>query len=91
MESLNVFSAIAFLSSGSPTAGEYLWFFGSFAASIAASTIYAGVGKSGSPVPKTITSLPSALSALALAATLSVTAPYICEMRFDNIYLLFQI
>ena len=50
----------------------YLWFFGSRAASTAASTMWAGVGKSGSPAPKPITGSPAAFSALALASTASV-------------------
>ena len=50
----------------------YLWFLGSRAASTAASTMWAGVGKSGSPAPKPITGSPAALSALALASTASV-------------------
>src|SRR5262245_10433048 len=45
---------------------------GSPAARLAASTIGAGVGKSGSPAPNPITSSPAALSALARASIASV-------------------
>jgi hypothetical protein len=78
-------AAIASLSSGRPPAGEYLWFFGSRQAAAAASTTWAGVGKSGSPAPKPITDSPAALSAFARASTArvadSVMAPTRAEMR----------
>src|SRR3954451_12736154 len=54
---------------GSPAAGVYRWLTGSLAAAIAASTMYPGVGKSGSPTPKPITGRPAALRALSLAST----------------------
>ncbi len=80
-----VFAAIASLSSGSPGAGVYRWFFGSRQASTAASTICAGVGKSGSPAPKPTTSSPAAFRALALPSMArvadSATAAMRAEMR----------
>src|SRR5580704_11063108 len=52
---------------------------------MAASTMWAGVGKSGSPAPKPMTCSPAAWSALALASTASVaegaTAAARREMR----------
>ena len=48
---------------------------------MAASTIGSGVGKSGSPAPKPITSRPAALSALALASTASVADSLIEPIR----------
>ncbi len=57
-ESRKVLAAIACLSSGSPPAGVYTWFFGWRQASTAASTMWDGVGKSGSPAPKPITFSP---------------------------------
>src|SRR3954453_2260799 len=71
-ESRIVLTAIASRSSGRPAAGVYLWFFTSRHARAAASTMLAGVGKSGSPAPKPITFSPLAFSALALASTASV-------------------
>ena len=71
-ESRAVLSAIADFSSGRPPAGLYLWFLGSRHASTAASTMWAGVGKSGSPAPKPMTASPAAFMALALASTARV-------------------
>jgi hypothetical protein len=71
-ESRVVLAAIASFSSGRPPAGVYLWFFGSRHASTAASTMWAGVGKSGSPAPKPMTGSPAAFMALALASTARV-------------------
>src|SRR4051812_24244825 len=48
---------------------------------MAASTIGSGVGKSGSPAPKPITSRPAALSALALASTARVADSLIEPIR----------
>ena len=67
-----VFTATASRSSGRPAAGVYRWFLAWGAASTAAATMWAGVGKSGSPAPKPITSCPAALSDLALASTARV-------------------
>src|SRR5918993_975420 len=58
--------------SGRPAAGVYLWLRGLRHASAAASTMWAGVGKSGSPAPKPMTGSPAAFSALALASTARV-------------------
>src|SRR5687767_11121170 len=84
-ESRLVLSAMACFSSGRPPAGLYLWFLGSRHASTAASTMWAGVGKSGSPAPKPITGSPAAWRALALASTARVAdsamAPIRAEMR----------
>src|SRR3954462_12336439 len=74
---------IASLSAGSPPAGVYRWFAGSLQAATAASTMYAGVGKSGSPAPKPITGRPAALSALALASTASVADSAMPPMRAE--------
>ena len=82
-ESRLVFSAIASRNSGNPTAGVYLWFLGSFAAAIAASTMWAGVGKSGSPAAYEITGLPAACKAFALASTLRVADSAIEPMRWE--------
>ena len=60
----------------------YLWFFGSRAAATAASTMWAGVGKSGSPAPKPMTGSPAALSALALASTASVADSAMAATRW---------
>src|SRR4051794_41311457 len=71
--------------SGRPGVGVYLWFRGSAQAAAATSTMWGGVGKSGSPAPKPITSSPAAWSAFALASTArvadSVMAPTRREMR----------
>src|SRR5439155_21412962 len=76
---------IAARSSGSPAAGVYLWLRGSAHAAAAASTMWAGVGKSGSPAPNPMTSSPAACRAFALASTArvadSVIAPTRREMR----------
>ena len=72
------------LSSGSPPAGVYLWFCGSRQASTAASTMWAGVGKSGSPAPKPMTGSPAAFSAFALASTASVADSAIAAMRRET-------
>src|SRR5436190_8774862 len=71
-------------SSGRPPLGVYLWFLGSRQASTAASTMWAGVGKSGSPAPKPITFSPCALSALALASTAKVADGAIAASRSDT-------
>src|SRR5581483_8099350 len=57
---------------GIPAVGVYRRLAGSAQAATAASTMCAGVGKSGSPAPNPITCSPAALSALALASTASV-------------------
>jgi phosphoserine aminotransferase len=65
--------------------GVYLWALGSRQAATAASTMWAGVGKSGSPAPKPTTLSPAALSAFALASMArvadSATAPIRVEIR----------
>src|SRR6185312_9421559 len=72
-------------SSGRPGVGVYLWLRGSAHAIAAASTMWAGVAKSGSPAPKPMTSSPAACRAFALASTArvadSVMAPTRREMR----------
>src|SRR3954469_5081254 len=78
-----VLTAIASRSSGRPAAGVYLWFFTSRHARAAASTMLAGVGKSGSPAPKPITFSPFAFSALALASTASVADSAMAARRAD--------
>src|SRR4051812_24861250 len=57
---------------------------GSRHAAIAASTIASGVGKSGSPAPKPMTSRPAALSALAFASTASVADSLIAAIRAET-------
>src|SRR5699024_11957315 len=57
---------------------------GSVAALIAASTMYCGVGKSGSPAPNPITGRPAAFIALALASTASVADSAMPETRRDT-------
>ena len=52
-------------------------------AAAAASTTYAGVGKSGSPAPKPITGRPAAFKALALASTARVADSAIAEIRAE--------
>ena len=83
-ESRRVLAAIASFNSGRPPAGVYTWFFGSRQAAAAASTMWAGVGKSGSPAPKPITFSPCALSALALASTARVADGAIAASRSDT-------
>src|SRR6478609_205164 len=51
---------------------------------MAASTMYCGVGKSGSPAPKPITGRPAALRALALASTARVADSEIAPMRAET-------
>src|SRR5256886_15778298 len=72
-------------SSGRPAAGVYLWNRGSAQARWAASTMYPGVGKSGSPAPKPMTGLPAAFSALALASTASVADSEIADTRAETL------
>src|ERR1700742_2023653 len=74
---------MAALSSGSPPAGVYLCIFGSAAARTAASTMYPGVGKSGSPAPNPMTGLPAAFSALAFASTARVADSDMADTRGD--------
>src|ERR1700743_814322 len=74
---------MAALSSGSPPAGVYLCIFGSAAARTAASTMYPGVGKSGSPAPNPMTGRPAAFSALAFASTARVADSDIADTRAD--------
>ena len=74
-----VLTAIASFSSGRPPAGVYRWFFGSRQAATAASTMWSGVGKSGSPAPKPMTASPWACRALALASTASVADSAIAD------------
>ena len=57
---------------------------GSRQAAAAASTMWAGVGKSGSPAPKPITFSPCALSALALASTARVADGAIAARRSET-------
>src|SRR5688500_1762815 len=84
-ESRVVLAAMAARSSGTPGVGVYLCAFGSRQAASAASTMCAGVGKSGSPAPKPTTLSPAALSAFALASMAKVadsaTAPIRVEIR----------
>ncbi len=61
----------------------YLWFFGSRHAATAASTMWSGVAKSGSPAPKPMTGSPAAFSALALASMAKVADSVTAETRFD--------
>src|SRR5262245_10274845 len=61
---------------------------GSPAARLAASTIGAGVGKSGSPAPNPITSSPAALSALARASIASVADSAMAPTRRDILVML---
>src|SRR4051812_29983559 len=75
---------MASFSSGRPPAGEYRWFFGSWHAAAAASTMWSGVGKSGSPAPNPMTGSPAALSALALASTASVAEGAMAAMRSET-------
>src|SRR5436190_4778932 len=70
-------------SSGSPGVGVYLWFLGSRHASAAASTMCAGVGKSGSPAPKPMTGSPAAFNAFALASTARVADSAMASIRFE--------
>src|SRR3954468_21419155 len=51
---------------------------------MAAATMWAGVGKSGSPAPKPITSSPAAFNALALASTARVADSSIAPIRADT-------
>src|SRR5258708_352748 len=74
---------MASLSSGRPGTGLYLWFLGSRQASAAASTMWAGVGKSGSPAPKPMTGSPAAFRALAFASTANVADGAMAAMRFE--------
>src|SRR4051812_30684473 len=71
-------------SSGRPGVGVYRWYFGFCAALTAASTMYAGVGKSGSPAPKPMTGRPAALRALALASTARVADSAIEPTRAET-------
>ena len=75
---------IAARSAGSPGVGEYLWFAGTRHASTAASTMCAGVEKSGSPAPNPITGLPSAFRALAFALTASVADGAMAQTRRES-------
>ena len=83
-ESRFVFTAIASRNWGKPAAGVYRCAFGSRAARTAASTIYSGVGKSGSPAPNPITCSPFACSALAFESTASVADSAIAASRFET-------
>ena len=74
---------MACFSSGRPPAGVYLWILGSAAARCAASTMYSGVGKSGSPAPNPMTGRPAAFSALAFASTARVADSEMAEMRAE--------
>ena len=65
------FSEIAFFKAGVPSTAVY-FVSPSFIAFIAASLIFSGVSKSGSPAPRPITSLPAALSSLAFWVTATV-------------------
>ena len=79
-----VLAAMASLSSGRPDVGVYRWFRGSLQAATAASTMCSGVGKSGSPAPKPITSSPAAFSALALASMARVADSETAAMRDET-------
>ncbi len=81
--SRNVFAAMASRSAGRPAAGEYLCIFGSLHARIAASTMFAGVGKSGSPAPKPMTFSPLACRALAFASTARVADSAMAARRAE--------
>src|SRR5581483_11457372 len=83
-ESLAVLAAMADRSSGRPEVGVYLWVLGSRHASAAASTMWAGVGKSGSPAPKPITGSPAAFRALAFASTANVADSAMAAMRWET-------
>ena len=80
-----VLSAIAWRNAGSPFVGEYRWFVGFWAACIAVSTMYCGVGKSGSPAPNPITGCPAAFSSFALASTASVALGVIDVNFLDSL------
>ena len=56
---------------------------GSAQAAIAASTIYEGVGKSGSPAPNPITGAPAAFSSFAFDVTASVADGAIAPTRLE--------
>jgi hypothetical protein len=77
-------AVIASFNSGRPPAGVYRCHFGNRAAAIAASTMYPGVGKSGSPAPKPITGRPAAFRALALASTAKVADSVMAAMRRET-------
>ena len=83
-----VTSATFSLNSLIPNTGVYESAFPSLIAAIAASLIFLGVWKSGSPTVKLITSIPSARIALALVDSASVADGCIflalCEICIDN-------
>src|SRR5918994_3820655 len=70
-------------SSGRPAAGVYLWLRGLRPAATAASTMWSGVGKSGSPAPKPMTGSPAAFRALALASTARVADSAMAATRWE--------
>jgi hypothetical protein len=76
------FSQIAFLSSGRPELGGY-FVSPESSAFFAAFFIKEGVSKSGSPVAKLITFIPSALIFAAFAAMTSVADGVIAFARFE--------
>ena len=76
-------AATALRSWGVPSTWVYLVAPAS-SAFLAASLMWAGVSKSGSPAPKLTTSIPWALSAAALAETLRVMEGSITDSRFES-------
>ena len=84
LESLSVLSTRASFSAGRPPAGVYLWLAGSWHAATAASTMWLGVAKSGSPAPKPMTGSPAALRALAFASTAMVADSAMVVMRRES-------
>src|SRR6185312_9187712 len=79
---------MACLSSIVPLTGVYFVKF-LFSASMAASLMFLGVGKSGSPALKSTTSLPSALRRPAVAATFMVDDSLIQELRSASCFIFF--
>ena len=79
-------SATAFLSSGSPAAGVY-FVYPALMAATPASLICAGVGKSGSPVPKLTTSSPAAFIFFARLSTASVEEACTAEADLDSSFI----
>lgn len=85
-----VFTAIASRKAGNPAAGVYRCAFGSRAATTAASTMWSGVAKSGSPAPKPMTSSPLACNALAFASTANVADSAIAASRAETLDFLLE-
>src|ERR1700754_726018 len=74
---------MAVRSSGSPPRAGTFWTGGTRQAVTAASTMYSGVGKSGSPAPNPITGRPAAFSAFALASTANVADSLMALIRAE--------